>query len=278
MKTTGLPVAFGLRISGIDLQEITAEGQERIRQLLAISGLLIFKRQSLSDEQILGLSRLIGNGQLEQSARCISVSSNTPFIVNLTNLRDAAGHALGYGGDHTDYWHSDQEFRERPASLGLLYCALPCPEGGQTSFASTRADLMSLSPEQLARLAPMRSTRRPAVSHDNAPQVEVAHDVVMRNPVTGLDSIYVSENLRAFIDCKRDSGEALKRQLMERVLDAANIYRHRWEAGDLILYDNTQLVHRREAFSGPRWMKAAKIYPVASHFAVPVGTVLHVLE
>ncbi|OSC42513.1 TauD/TfdA family dioxygenase [Mycobacterium decipiens] len=39
--------------------------------------------------------------------------------------------------------------------------------------------------------------------------------------------------------------------------------------GDLILYDNAQLMHRREPFEGRRWLKTAKIFAPKDKFAVP---------
>jgi taurine dioxygenase len=59
--------------------------------------------------------------------------------------------------------------------------------------------------------------------------------------------------------------------LLDVVLRPENIYSHPWQMGDLIIYDNSQLVHRRDEFNGIRWLKATKIFAPAQHFAVPDG-------
>jgi taurine dioxygenase len=38
--------------------------------------------------------------------------------------------------------------------------------------------------------------------------------------------------------------------------------------GDMVIYDNAQLLHRREAFSGMRWLKATRSYAPAGRFAI----------
>ena len=40
--------------------------------------------------------------------------------------------------------------------------------------------------------------------------------------------------------------------------------------GDLILYDNGQTLHRRNAFTGHRLMKATRVFLAPEEFPVPV--------
>lgn len=278
MDAQPLHRAFGASIGDVDLNDAGGADLAKIREALARHSLLLFPRQSLSDAALLRFSRLLGDGQLEQPARCVSLSAQDACLANLTNLLDEHGRALGYGGKHTDYWHSDQEFRERPASLGLLYCVLPTLAGGETSFASTRLADLELDADDLRLLPGLRSTRRPAPNHDNAPNIEVSHQVIMRNPLTGNKSVYVSENVLQFNGLHPDHGAQLKRRLLDSIVRPGNIYCHQWQAGDLLIYDNTQLLHRREAYEGPRWLKATKIFPLPTHFAAPHGNVTKILE
>ena len=38
---------------------------------------------------------------------------------------------------------------------------------------------------------------------------------------------------------------------------------------DLVLYDNGQTLHRRDAFEGPRFMKCTRVFLPADRFPVP---------
>ena len=204
----------------------------------------------------------------------MSLAADRRLVAYLTNLKDEAGHGLGFGGADTDYWHSNQEFRRAPATLASLYCLIPSPKGGATSFATTAVEHLDLPAELLERLRPLRSTRRPAPTHDNAEHVEVSHPVIMTSPILGKDLLYVSENLIRFVGVEAGESARLKASLLARILDPANVYSHAWRMGDLIVYNNTQLLHRREAFEGIRWLKATKIFAPRAFFAVPQGEVL----
>ncbi len=269
---------FGLEVRGRDLRRLTDSEIDEIRGLLAHHGVLLFRDQVLTDEDLFNFSSAIGDGRMDQSADRIALSALNAAISNLTNLRDEHNTPLGFGRNDTDYWHSDQEYRRAPATLASLYCLIPSPRGGDTSFAATGVDTLGLSDELIARLRPLKSTRRPAPTHDNVEHIEVAHPLMLRNPVSGKDSLYISELLIRFLDVEEEEGHALKRELLNHVLAEENIYHHQWRFGDLLLFDNTQSTHRREAFDGIRWMKATKIFAPKDWFAVPAGEVVNAAQ
>ena len=64
-------------------------------------------------------------------------------------------------------------------------------------------------------------------------------------------------------------GRALLEELLGCVLKPEHQYRHNWRMGDLLIYDNAQLLHRRDAFAGLRWLKATRVFVSPQHFAVP---------
>jgi taurine dioxygenase len=198
--------------------------------------------------------------------------------VYLTNLKDPDGVPSGFPGDSTDFWHSDQEFRESPASVGAFFCLISSASGGSTSFATTAVKNLDLTDEELDEYRPLWSTRRPADNHDNAPRVTVSHPILLANPHTGDEFLYVSKNT---IEFKHEhtgkpttAGPGLKKYLLEKILTRENIISHSWRSGDLILYDNSQLLHRREAFSGIRFLKALKIYPNGKYISAPPGKIV----
>ncbi|MCC8381841.1 TauD/TfdA family dioxygenase [Xenorhabdus sp. PB30.3] len=254
---------YGAYVNCDDISKLSSRDYIRIKEYLSIFGLLIFNNQRMDDESLVNLAREIGNGKLEQPARKISLSDHRKHIAYLTNLNDKSGSPLGFSGSDTDYWHSDQEFRVNPASVSILYGVVTQCNGGNTSFASTSIDYLGFSTDEVSVLNKLWSTRQPAASHDNAPHITVAHPVIIKNEKTEREYIYVSENTIEFIDNSEtlpQSGK-IKQTVLERILSAENIYSHIWSEGDLILYDNSQLLHRRECFNGNRFIKALKIYP-----------------
>jgi taurine dioxygenase len=274
MQTSELHSRFGLEVMGIDVLAADDAAVHVLRQLIVRYGFLVIRRQLLNDDDLVEFGRRIGSGKLEESARRISHSPKNTLVSNLTNLRGDDDTPLGFGGNDTDYWHSDQEFRVSPATLATLYCLIPPSAGGETSFACTVVRQIGIPEPLVARLRGLRSTRIPAATHDNADHVEVSHPAVLRNPVDGRESVYISENALRFPGLSEADSQALKKSVLDYVLAPENIYRHSWRIGDLVIYDNAQLLHRREAFSGPRWLKGTKIFAPPDWLAVPSGEVI----
>lgn len=273
-----LHARFGVEISGPDLRSVSDDDVLELRHALASYGLLLFPDQQLSEAEYEHFARRIGNGQLELSARRISHGTENPHVSQLTNLVTEKGEARGFGGRGTDFWHSDQEFREHPASLAALYCRLPSREGGNTSFATTAVANLNLPSATLERLRDLWSTRIPASTHDNVAHVEVAHPVILKRADDGREFLYHSENTRRFLGVDKEDGDALCEDLMGRIIAPENIYSHAWRADDLLVYDNTQVVHRREAFEGDRWLLGAKIYAPDELFVIPDGFQVDAVE
>ena len=268
MKTKKVFSKFGLEISDVDIKSLDEKNLEKILDYLSSYGLVVFPNQLLSDKDLYHFSRRIG--RLEESARKICLSPEFSEVSYLTNLRLENHNPLGFPGNHTDYWHSDQEFRKSPATLATLYCLIPSPEGGETSFASTSLSNVNLSEETISELNESEVLYIPAKTHDNATYKMVSHPAILTNPETLSQSVYISENTQGIVKNKTRS-LALKEIVLNKILKPEKIYRHQWRMGDLILYDNTQLIHRRESFEGIRWLKATKIFAPEKKFAIPDG-------
>lgn len=264
---------FGLEITDIDVTAIQGQVLDEIISDLAEYGLLLFPKQVLEDTDLYAFSQKVGDGRLDESARKISRSPYVDKVNYLTNLNDCTGKPLGFSGNHTDFWHSDQEFRENPATLGLLYCVVPSSVGGTTSFATTNVSHLELSAGILEKIKTLKVTYIPAKTHDNVRHIEVIHPLLLTR-LSGKETIYVSENTNSFIGLNSQEGELLKKQLVDAILRSENIYSHSWKMGDLILYDNTQFIHRRNEFQGIRWLKSTKIFARKELFAIPDGEVL----
>jgi taurine dioxygenase len=271
MKVEPLSGAVGIEVTDITVQDCPDDKLADLLWQVERFAVVVLRRQSLGDRELHEWARRIG--PLEESSRKVCLSPDYPAISYLSNLRDEHGEPIGFAGDTTDYWHSDQQHRERPATLALLYCVVPAPVGGATSFVSTDVDKTGLDAEFVAELAHLRAIYEPAYNHDNVPRVRVSHPALLVSPSSGKRCAYVSENTIAFAGLDPGRSAALKSDVLGCLTRPEAIYSHHWRAGDLILYDNAQLLHRREEFAGRRWLKGTKIFAPKDIFAVPVGSV-----
>jgi alpha-ketoglutarate-dependent taurine dioxygenase len=262
---------YGKELRNVDIRSLTDEDILQVRRLLAAHGLLVFRDQILEDRHLVEFSQRFGSGKIEPPPKAFNAPSE--YIAYLTNLKKPDGSNLGFGADTTDVWHSDQEFKETPASLALLYCLIPTEGEGATSFATTAVRNLDLDEPELAQLRELWSTRQAANI--------VSHPVIEANPLTGEEFVYVSENSREFIGPDGETiadSEQKASHLLGKILRPENIYSHQWQSGDVVLYDNMQLVHRREEYKGIRFLKVIKLYPDGAYLGTPAGKTLQTPE
>jgi taurine dioxygenase len=157
-------------------------------------------------------------------------------------MRKQVDGARLFGGSD---WHADVTFREPAAYVSALQAKILPPLGGDTAFASTIAAYDRLSPalqDTLARLEAVHSYDGPqAPDH---PTETATHRVVREHPVTGQRGLYIN---RMFV--KRFDGmtEAESKPLIDyldrHISRPEFTFRHRWQEGDLVFWDNRFTLH-----------------------------------
>ena len=268
-QTRPLAASFGAEILDVDLTQINADMAEAILSVVHKHALLLFRRQSLHDDEIYRLSAALGLVE-EPPAAKDNHSPGFKSIVYLANINSLDGTLIsGNFIDNTDGgWHSDQAYRKNPATLSTLFCVIAPESGGSTSFASTRMGYESLPPELKDRLENMKVLYSPGKSH-GVPDIEVTHPAVLVNPESEVKTLYVGPGARGFEGLDDTESRALKEELLSYQFRPERIYQHNWRMGDMLIYDNAHFLHRRDAFEGIRFHKATRLYLSPDRFAVP---------
>ena len=268
-QTRPLSENFGAEILDVDLTQIDEDIAEAILSAVHKYAILLFRRQSLHDEDIYRLSAALGPVE-EPPAAKNNHSPGFKSIVYLANINSLDGTLIrGNFVDKTDGgWHSDQAYRKNPATLSTLFCVIAPESGGSTSFTSTRLGYESLPPQLKDRLENMKVRYSPGKSH-GVPDIEVTRPAVLVNPESGIKTLYVGPGARGFEGLDDAEGRALKEELLSYQFRPEHIYRHNWRMGDMLIYDNAHFLHRRDAFEGIRFHKATRLYLSPDRFAVP---------
>lgn len=164
-------------------------------------------------------------------------------------------------------WHTDQSFRRPPPDISLFYAMVPSPPGqGQTLFADGTAAYEALPEALKARVADMEGIHvmpktgrsEQAVRAGETPLPLKPHQrpqrqpVVRRHPVTGKPALYLCEGgqmdwiegpLAGLAPGPDGAGAALLYELMTHFTQPRFTYVHEWARGDLVIYDNRNLIH-----------------------------------
>jgi taurine dioxygenase len=262
LETRQLHPTLAREVVGLRLWERLDDATvAELRTLYAQYGVLVFRRQALSEAELAAFCAQFG--PLERTVRSDWASPATPEVTVISNLRDGLGRPIGGLGDGELQWHSDQSYMLNPATGAALY-ALELPtEGGETFWVDLRAAYAGLPRQLRAKIAGKRGifdyTKRLA-GYGRAPDQQISeeargltppvtHALVRAHPETGDRSLYLDSTTTAGIDyMDTASGLALLDEVYESAIHDEFVYAHQWQVGDLIVWDNGFTMHRRTPF------------------------------
>ena len=252
----------GAEVLGLDLASpLTERDFRRIHRAHLDHHVLVFRDQRITPQQQIGFSRRFGPLQIHVLHQF--QLRGHPEILIVSNVIEN-GQPIGLG-DAGVYWHSDLSYKEKP-SLGSMLLAQELPaEGGDTLFANMhlawdtlpaalQKAIEGLRAEHsyLAKYEELRQRNpwRPKLSDEQVAEVRpVVHPVVRRHPETGRKALFVSEHFTTrIVGMPEDESRELLAQLFAHSVRPEHIYRHRWQAHDMVFWDNRSLMHLATPF------------------------------
>jgi taurine dioxygenase len=248
---------LGAEIVGLDLaQPLSAEEFAIVHRAHLDHHVLVFRDQRITPAQQVAFSRRFGPLQIHV-LRQFQLASD-PEVLVISNIKEH-GQPIGLG-DAGHYWHSDLSYKAVP-SLGSMLHAQELPaQGGDTLFANQHTAYDALPPHlkravegataehsYLAKYAELqqRNPWRPNLTQAQIDEVVPAvHPVVRTHPETGRRALFVSEHFTTrIIGLPDDESRALLDALFEHSTRAEHIYRHQWQPGDMVFWDNRSVMH-----------------------------------
>ena len=244
----------GAIVQGVDVADIGPHNLDALKTQLARHGVLAFRGQNLTPASMIAFAEQLG--ELENSTRQDFLLPNYEKIYVLSNVKDENGRPIGNSDDGYQL-HTDQYFFEHPTAYTLLYCVEAPPEGSDTIFCSTLKLYESMSDDEKRKYIDMTIMG----SHDKlnggrhntgayADYPDIPQPVVRRHPQTGKDFLYFSAKLSA-----RPAPGMTEQQVLDMIDDLrtrasaeGRVYAHKWQAGDLVIWDNRGLLHAATPF------------------------------
>ena len=257
-----LSSALGAEVRGVDLAHPMDVATARaIRAAWLEHLVLLFRNQRLNPAQLVAFSRRFGPLDIappnENGQRAVA---DHPEVLIISNVIED-GVPIGSLGAGEAAWHSDMSYLEHPPVGSVLY-ALEVPKtGGDTAFANLYHALEAL-PESLRREIDSRRLKHDASTNSAGylrqgaePVKDVAtspgafHPVVRRHPESGRFALFLGRRALAYVEGLPVAvSEALLDRLWSHAMEERFTWSHRWHRGDLLMWDNRCVMHRRDAF------------------------------
>ena len=219
-----------------------------LRKLLIERGMLLFRELNISDEDQVTLAGLLGTVRQEGEKGIFKVT-----LDNRANMQ-----ALYLRGSFL--WHMDGTHDTVPVFGSLLSGRVLSEEGGDTLFANSYAAYAALPQAMKDRIADLRVVHSFAVSMTNAgvertPETEShwasipdqTHALVWGHK-SGRKSLVIGCHASHVFGMEREESDALLAELMKWITQPRFVYRHKWTVGDMLIWDNTGVLHRAEAY------------------------------
>ena len=219
---------------------------------------VVFREQQLSSQRHIEFSSRFGELEIHIVKKYLL--PGFPEILLISNIRNKAGEHIGLA-DAGFTWHTDTSYRRRPSRCSLLYAKeVPQRDGeplGDTVFANTIAAYEALSDSMKRRIdglkAIHRYSERRRVADSPRPKLtaeqlaetpDIAHPIVRTHPYTGRKSLYVTAGECVGIEgMAEDEAVELITELDAHCVRPEFLYRHKWQVGDLLIWDNATSMH-----------------------------------
>lgn len=271
----------GAEVRGVDLSDrVPDELFAGIDAALAHHGVLVFRGQELGPERQLAFCERFG--PIEVNAFDQYALSGHPGVLVVSNVVED-GRPIGYA-DAGSHWHTDMSYTATPPRCTALHAVeVPSAGGrnlGDTLFANARAAFEALPATERMRLDGLRAVHRfrakergvkkpvKLTPEQLARYPDVVHPVVRTHPVSGARALYVREGECVGIDgMPDDEARALIKRLSDHIIRPEFRYRHRWEAGDLVIWDNCVVQHI--ALRDYEWPQRRLMHRVTAGGSVP---------
>jgi alpha-ketoglutarate-dependent 2,4-dichlorophenoxyacetate dioxygenase len=253
---------FGIELTGARIgPDLPQTERMAVYDAVVHHGVAVVRGQELSDDDLYDFAQAVGV--------VVAVPTGLPDLppsrmLVFTNL-DADGKLLP--PDHqwirpnaaNELWHTDMTYMRPRASVSMLYGLVIPPEGGDTEFCDMRLAYDALSPEEKERFEPLTATHSTLHSRALTGFTDWSEEMLARlgsvdrrlidiHEETGRKTLRLASHISDISGHSREESAALMRELTERATAPERCYSHRWQAGDLLLWDNRCVMHRATPF------------------------------
>jgi taurine dioxygenase len=247
--------SLGAAVEGLDLtQPVGDDTMQALRQAFLEHLVLVFPGQAhITPAQHVAFARLWGPlqtmpaGHLPGHPELIEIAARRGVKPSNANPERRTHESAKLA--RTDIWHSDQTYEQHPV-IGSLLLARELPTaGGDTMFANQYDAFDTLSTGMQKLLRDLRALhsgegyyRLMGLDPANAPLTP--QPVARVHAETGRTALYVNRIwTKQFEDMTVEESQPLLNYLYAHAVEPCFTFRHRWQVGDLLIWDNRAVQH-----------------------------------
>ncbi|QBY56523.1 MULTISPECIES: TauD/TfdA dioxygenase family protein [Burkholderiales] len=249
-------------VEDIDLRDTLGPSEVReIERRMDEKSVLVFRGQPLNQDQQIAFARNFGpleGGFIKVNQR--------PSRFKYAELADISNVSLDgkvaqrdarevVGNFANQLWHSDSSFQQPAARYSMLSAVVVPSSGGDTEFCDTRAAYDELPADLKSELEGLRAEHYALNSRfllgdtdyseaQRNAMPPVTWPLVRTHAGSGRKFLFIGAHAGHIEGRPVAEGRMLLAELLEHATQRQFVYRHRWQVGDLVMWDNRCVLHR----------------------------------
>jgi taurine dioxygenase len=256
---------LGADVFGFPFADFTDEDIAIMRKAWLDRQVLRFRDIDIDDDTQVRFSARLGPFVIHPRQMQEGQHKGKAEILVVSNMKEADGKPAGDLGDGEVSWHTDTWFKEKPPSASILRALKLPPTGGNTYFCNMYRAYETL-PAELKKAIEGLSIHHQAVidgrgdvrmgmtrpaSDDPSTWPGVDHPIVRTHGETGRKAMYLggSPKNQSIVGMPLAEAKALLAQLWRHVGTPDLVWAQEWRKGDMVMWDNRCVMHRRDAFA-----------------------------
>jgi taurine dioxygenase len=243
----------GAEVRGIDLREpVDGETRAALNRAFVERSVLVVRDQHLTPPELLQAAHLFGEVFPQHNTKfALPECPLVHYISNQDKFPDGRRYIPGEG------YHTDHSNDATPPKATLLHAVELPDRGGDTQYVNMHLAYDELSEAMKRRIGDLRavhvyqsrhSARKLMGLTDEAKQKvpeQVTHPIVRTHPESGRKSLYINPiRIESIPGMEEKDALALLDGLLEHATQEKHQYRHRWQPGDFVMWDNRCLLHK----------------------------------
>ena len=262
VKVVSSGKALSADIEGIDLSKaIDAATLTSIVEAWSAHMVLRFRGQKLSDPDLERFSAMLGPlDKAPTYSKGVRTDVGSDFVTVISNVV-VNGVAIGDLGNAEALWHTDMSYNETPPMASALYSLEIPPVGGETGFCNMYQAWETLPQDLRQRVSGRLCVHDSSTNsvgglrggyeavNDVTKTPGARHPMVITHPVTKRECLFLGRRRNAYIvGLPINESEELLDAVWAHTTKKELSWYQEWQVGDLILWDNRCVMHRRDDF------------------------------
>jgi len=242
----------GAEIYGVDLRNVDTATCQGLNQAFLDHAVLAIRGQALTAHQFRDAMMLFGEILPQHNSRFkVPECPDIHYISNQDKLEDGRVYIPGEG------YHTDHSNDAEPPKATALFAVMLPNAGGDTQFVNMYEAYDALPAETKRRIDGLqaRHVYQSRYSERKLPKLpgerqviaskSVIHPLVRTHPQTGRKAIYINPiRIEEIIGLETTEALGLLDELLAHATQEKFQYRHKWNSGDVVIWDNRCLLHK----------------------------------